>query len=115
MKPSRDGWLAIGILFALVLVISAAVVQETKKVEIPYFSSSSAPNGTLALKMWLNDLGYKSAESSATFNPHESMKTIFILQPTELISENEWKLIDKWVEQGGCWCWLGITIIPSSP
>jgi len=102
MKLSRDAWLGIGILAALILVTSAAVLQETGEVEIPYLSTSSAPNGTLALKTWLDELGYSPPESPPpSFSPDESIKTIFIIQPIELISESEWNLIDNWVEQGG--------------
>lgn len=102
MKLSQDGWLGIGILLALILVTSAAVLQQTREVEIPYLSTSSAPTGTLALKLWLDELGYSSPIASpATFKPDESIKTIFILQPIELISDSEWKLVDDWVENGG--------------
>jgi Domain of unknown function (DUF4350) len=101
MKLSQDGWLAIGILLALVLVTSAAVIQQNQEVEIPYLSTSSAPDGVLALKLWLDILGYNAAETPAAFQPDESIHTIFILQPIEMISANDWKIIDKWVEQGG--------------
>ena len=102
MKLSRDAWLGIGILLALILVTSAAVLQNTREVEIPYVSTSSAPDGTLALKTWLDELGYSSPESlSPSFSPDESIKAIFIIQPIELISESEWKLIEDWIEQGG--------------
>lgn len=102
MKLSQDGWLGIGILLALVVVTSLAVVQQTGRDTIPFLSSSPAPDGTLALKLWLDELGYRPTESSqAIFRPDASITTIFILQPLEVISEDEWRLIDKWVEQGG--------------
>jgi hypothetical protein len=102
MKLSRDAWLGIGILLALILVTSAAVVQKTKEVEIPYLSTSSAPTGTLALKLWLSELGYSSPDTlPVAFKPDESVRTIFIIQPLELISDSEWKLVDTWLERGG--------------
>jgi len=102
MKLSRDAWLGIGILVALILVTSAAVLQKTREVELPYLSTSAAPNGTLALKSWLDELGYSPPEPPPpSFAPDESIKTIFIIQPIELISDSEWNFIDDWVEQGG--------------
>lgn len=102
MKLSRDAWLGIGILVALILVTSAAVLQKTREVELPYLSTSAAPNGTLALKSWLDELGYSPPEPPPPFfSPDESIKTIFIIQPLELISESEWNLIDRWVQDGG--------------
>lgn len=102
MKLSRDGWLGIGILLALILVTSLAALQRSKGNVIPYLSTSSTPNGALALSLWLDKLGYPSAETSSTaFSPRNDIKTIFILQPILAISESEWKLLDQWVEQGG--------------
>jgi len=102
MKLSRDSWLGIGIFLALILVTSVAAWQKSNETFIPYLSTSSAPDGTLALKLWCKELGYRLAETSPTvFIPSETIKTIFILQPIVVISDGEWKLIDKWVEQGG--------------
>ena len=102
MKLSRDAWLGIGILLALILVTSAAVLQKTREIEIPYISTSPAPNGTLAFKTWLDELGYSSVESPPpSFSPDKSIKTIYVIQPIELISESEWNLIDIWVQDGG--------------
>jgi hypothetical protein len=102
MKLTRDAWLVIGILFALIAVIVLTTFQQSSAPSIPYLSTSSAPNGTLAFKLWLDELGYKPATTSETiFDPQSSVKTIFILQPTVLISATEWKVIDRWVDNGG--------------
>jgi hypothetical protein len=102
MKFSRDGWLGILVLLMLIVVTAAAALQQSKGPAIPYLSSSSEPNGTLALKLWLHKLGYEPVESSQTvFEPSQNVKTIFILQPLTPITENEWKFIDKWLERGG--------------
>jgi len=98
MKLSRDSWLGIGILLAFILVTALTI----KTPAIPYLSTSSAPDGTLALKLWLEQLGYQPAESSETlFDPQKNIATIFILQPTSVISDSEWKLLDQWIAQGG--------------
>ena len=102
MKFSRDTWIGIGILLAFILVTLATALEQSKAPSIPYLSTSSAPDGTLAFKLWLNELGYRPIEASQTsFNPSRSIKTILILQPSVVITEGEWKLIDQWVEQGG--------------
>ena len=82
MRLSRDGWLGIAILLALVLVITAAVLQQDNETSIDYLSSSSSPSGTLALKLWLKELGYSPLDDRQTsFEPSPGIKTIFIIQP----------------------------------
>jgi len=102
MKFSRDGWLGIMVLLLLILVTAAVAIQQSKGPVISYLSNSAAPDGVLAMKLWLTDLGYESTESSQTaFEPSQNVKTIFLIQPILLISENEWEFIDQWIEGGG--------------
>jgi len=102
VKLSRDTWLAIGILLVLVLVTSVAALQGTDESELPYLSTSSAPSGTRAMSLWLNDLGYQTADAfSLSFAPDSDVDIIFIIQPIYPITPNEWKLLDQWVLQGG--------------
>jgi hypothetical protein len=102
MKLSRDGWLGVLVLLMLVAVTAAAALQQSQEPTIDYLSTSSNPKGVLALKLWLKELGYETSESTPTsFDLTQNVKTIFILQPIIVVSENEWKLIDKWVEAGG--------------
>lgn len=102
MKLSRDAWLGIGIVVMLVLVTSVAALQGTGKNELPYLSTSSAPSGTLALNLWLEELGYPTADAfTLSFNPDSDINIIFIVQPVFLITPNEWKLLDSWIEKGG--------------
>lgn len=102
MRLSRDAWLGIGILLALVIVTAFAAFQDTDEEQVPYVSTSSQPNGTLALKLWLNELGYKTVESSTlSFSPGVDVKIIFMIQPFVTVTPDEWKLLDQWVENGG--------------
>lgn len=102
MKLSRDSWLGIGILVMLVLVTTLAALQRQDENQLPYLSTSLAPDGTLALSLWLNELGYPSADAfTLSFNPNAEIKIIFITQPVFLITPNEWKLLDQWIEEGG--------------
>jgi hypothetical protein len=102
MKFSRDSLLGIAILLLLILVISATVIQESGSTESdPYLSTSAAPNGTLAFKLWLKDLGYSTFdEPLSTFAPPD-VDAIFIIQPFWDISKTEWLTLDKFVENGG--------------
>jgi hypothetical protein len=101
MKLSQDSWLGLGIIAALLLVTVLTGIQQGKEPPIPYLSTSAAPDGALALKLWLDELGYANVSSSLTnFDPQDST-TMFILQPLLEISKNEWNVLDQWVEQGG--------------
>lgn len=111
MKLNRDSKLVIGILVALIIVTIIATLQKGQGPAIPYLSTSSAPDGTLALKLWLDELGYQAGTPSQTvFEPQQNIKAIFILQPIVSISEPEWKLIDKWVDNGGLLVLAGNTL-----
>lgn len=103
MKLSRDSWLAIGLLVIIVLITIAAGIQEGRKAEMPALTSiSSAPNGALALRLWLEGLGYKIAEPElTTFNISDDIDIAFILEPIYFESENELILVKDWVEKGG--------------
>lgn len=102
MKFSRDTWLGIGIILTLVLVTSLSALQNADENQTPYLSTSSAPHGTLALSLWLNELGYETAESfSFSFAPTSDVKIIFLIEPLVTITNNEWKLLDQWLQEGG--------------
>jgi hypothetical protein len=95
--------LGIGILLALVLVIVFAAIQQTRdENQIPYTSISSQPNGTLALRLWLNELGFRSAETrSSSFEPGPGIDIIFMIQPSYSVTPDEWRILDRWIEEGG--------------
>jgi len=102
MKLSRDGWLGAGTLVLLLVVTIATVLQQNHQVEIPYLSTSSAPYGTLALKLWMNELGFTQFEEVETvFQPPADITLMYILQPTVPIAKAEWKSLDDWVNAGG--------------
>lgn len=102
MTLARDTWLAIGLVLVLVLVTAAAALQSASLPEIPYLSSSSHPDGTLALSLWLADLGYDVLhETPAAFRLPEDTDLVLIIQPIIPISASDWQAIDDWVEAGG--------------
>lgn len=102
MKLSRDSWLAIGLVILLSVITVAAAYQQNKSQTIPYLSTSTAPTGTLAFKLWLAELGYKPLEETpVVFQPPQDVKLILVAEPLILITDREWDVLDKWIEQGG--------------
>ncbi len=103
-RLSRDSWLAIGLLVVLLLVTIAAAIYQAQGQEndLPMDSSSSAPNGTRALRLWLDELGYPiSNEAGSTFHLAEETGLILVLEPFTGITTDEWETIDAWIEEGG--------------
>ena len=78
---SRDTKLAIGILLLLVLVTTfAALQQETQQQYPPLSSLSSAPDGALALKLWVKALQYEVDEQVlSNFIPHRDVSILLML------------------------------------
>ncbi|MBN1977046.1 MAG: DUF4350 domain-containing protein [Anaerolineae bacterium] len=104
-RPSRDTWLAIGLLTILVIVTIAAAVYQTGQEEgklPPLASFSSAPDGARALRLWLEQLDYTVGdEVGESFRPPDSADVALILEPTTPITEQEWQTIDAWIDRGG--------------
>lgn len=102
MRLSRDSWLGLGLVLLLILVMTAAAMQQQNAQAIPYLSTSNAPDGTLALKLWLERLGYPlRKETVADFAPPADTDIVLMLQPLGEVSYGEWKTINTWVEEGG--------------
>lgn len=99
---SRDTKLAIGILLVLAVATALAAVQAQNGPEYPALSSlSAAPNGALALKLWVKELQYNVDEQVlASFIPPENVSILFMLEPLFPI-EVEMQSIDEWVQEGG--------------
>jgi hypothetical protein len=99
---SRDTKLAMGILAVLVLVtIFAAIQQKTQRQYPPLSSLSSAPDGALALKLWVKELQYDVDEQVlADFAPPKDAAILLMLDPL-LPAESEMQAIDDWVDAGG--------------
>jgi hypothetical protein len=105
---SRDTILAIGILVLLVLVTTfAALQQETQQQHPPLSTLSSAPDGALALKLWIKELQYEVNEQVlADFIPPQNVSILLMLEPV-LPTERELQAIDDWVEAGGTFIAIG--------
>ena len=101
-RLSRDAKLGIGILVLLLAVtVFAATRKQTEQVFPRLSTLSSAPDGGLALKLWMEELNYLVYdETLASFAPPENTTIIFMLEPF-FPTENEMDTLDEWVEAGG--------------
>lgn len=99
---SRDAKLGIGLVLLLVFVTVLAATQKEVQQEYPKLSSlSSAPEGALALKLWVQALRYDVDEQAlAEFVPPQEASILFMLEPI-FPTEDELKALDQWVENGG--------------
>ena len=99
---SRDARLGIGILLALlVIIIFAATQQQTEQVYPKLSTISSAPDGAVALKLWVQELRYPVDEQVLeSFIPPDNATILFALEPF-FMTNAELKSMDQWVENGG--------------
>ncbi|MBK9924316.1 MAG: DUF4350 domain-containing protein [Anaerolineales bacterium] len=107
-RLSRDTKLGIGILILLIAVTVFAATQKKTAQVYPRLSSiSSAPNGALALKLWVEKLGYEVSDNVLTkFAPPANASIVFMLEPS-FPTEDDMKAIDKWVEAGNTLILIG--------
>ena len=69
----------------------------------PLASFSTAPDGGRALFYWAQALGYETVEETpSVFSLPENSRLALVLEPQlPGISEDEWQVLDEWVERGG--------------
>ena len=99
---SRDAKLGIGIMLALLTIITFAATRQQAEQVYPKLSTiSSAPDGALALKLWVQELHYPVNEQVLeSFSPPEAATILFALEPS-FLTDAELKSMDQWVENGG--------------
>ncbi len=104
MKISRDSIFAIGLILILAVVTALAALQEANKNNrFPVLSSASnQPDGSRALFLWLDSLGYTTSnEPPDLFAIPENTDLVMILEPSEPIDEGQRTSINEWVSSGG--------------
>lgn len=102
-RPSRDAWLAIGLVLVLAMITIAAALTQTQQVAVPPYTSTSAErNGTYALWLWLEANGYRITNTiSGSFAPPRDAALTLMLEPSVPVEEAEWRVLENWVEEGG--------------
>lgn len=104
IRLSRDAWLAIGLVALLIVVTvgAALLTAQAEETPPPLSSLSSAPDGALALRLWVEQLGYAISDSSLSrYTLASVVRLAFVLEPTQPITEDEWAELDEWVDGGG--------------
>jgi hypothetical protein len=101
-RLSRDSWLAIALGLMIIAVLVIAGSQQSSGLP-PYTSLSSAPSGTRALRVWLEENGFSVSDevNSGVFAIPNQASVVLILEPLQLIAEQEWEALDKWISAGG--------------
>jgi hypothetical protein len=102
-KLSRDQWLAVALFSLMLLLIIFTVMQEQRQQELPPLTSfSNQPDGSRALYLWLDALGYTPDNRSGQLYliPDEA-QMVLLLEPLLPPQEAELRLLENWVEEGG--------------
>lgn len=100
---SRDHWLAIGLFALMLLLILFTVLQEQQQQQLPPLTSfSNQPDGSRALYLWLEAIGYTpNNESRTAYAIPDDTKMVLLLEPLLPPQQAELALLEGWVEQGG--------------
>jgi hypothetical protein len=101
MRLQRDTWLAIGLLLALVVVTILIGIWEAERAEKPPYSSySSQPDGALALREWMDGMGYNILPIQlSAFEPPAEADLIIMLEPVGVLWD-EIESLYGWVYDG---------------
>lgn len=103
---SRDVWLLIGLLvaiggFTLFLAQRERERQAQQEIFVRSSSHSAQSDGTLALYMWLERIGYRMERIENTaFRIDANIRVLFVLNPTTPIQDDEAQYILQWVARG---------------
>lgn len=105
INVSRDTWLTLLLLLALVAVSGAATFWQLRGEtdHPPLASFSTQPDGGRALWLWLEALGYRPHDTTpGTFAvPHDADLALILEPQLPGITEAEWTTLNRWVEEGG--------------
>lgn len=91
-------------LIALLIGVTVAinVLQARNESIVPLDSASGQPSGAKALRVWLDEMGYRvSTRTLVNFAPPADAAVVLMLEPTHLVTNRELERLDEWVEDGG--------------
>lgn len=104
-QPSRDTLLALGLILLLLALTSLAALWQARQGidQPPLASFSNQPDGARALRLWLEGEGYRVLDERPGFfsGPSEAQLALLLEPQLPGIAEEEWAVLDEWVEAGG--------------
>jgi hypothetical protein len=110
-RPSRDTLLAAGLLLLLLAVtVLAALAESRQEAALPDLASfSHGPTGARALRLWLEEEGCQTDDSSEAIFAVPVEATVALILEPQLpgITDDEWLVLDDWVAAGGTLVLLG--------
>lgn len=104
----RPGWLTserlivmVGFVVLVVVSIVNVIARQPAPVVLPYLSTSSAPDGSLALYTWLGSIGETPRRLETTPIDVRGLNVLFMLEPRTPYSSSDLAALTKWVARGG--------------
>ena len=95
------GWIVLGVLGALVLVLVLLRGSSTKGQSPNHASTSDAVDGTSALRAYADALGYQSGSVEGTFSLPTAAGLLFVFTPSNGFSADQVAQLNSWMQSGG--------------
>jgi len=95
------GWIVLGVLGALVLVLVLLRGSSTKGQSPNHASTSDAVDGTSALRAYADALGYQSGSVEGTFSLPTAAGLVFVFTPSNGFSADQVAQLNSWMQSGG--------------
>lgn len=103
----RDLWLALGLF--IVLIVAAVLVGRSQQTPQSYDPESPAPGGTLALRLWLEDMGYSVLTTGrGAFEIPAEADLLLVFPGERPFSETEASQLRDWVASGHTLVLMGV-------
>src|SRR5437016_4276718 len=106
MRLSRDLLIVLALfvvlaLFTVVPAMRRAEIEEAQQTFTPYSTHSAEPDGTLALMLWLEQIGYRTQRiENDTFATPDEARVLFVFPSRETYADFEAQALLRWVERG---------------
>jgi hypothetical protein len=102
MKLRADHLIALAALLVLGVLGGYVGWRQSETSTLPYAWTSTQPNGTRALALWLESMGYAVAPLEyQAFVPPADADVLFVLGPLTTFTDQEVNAVARWVERGG--------------
>src|SRR3989454_9804147 len=95
------GWLVLGVLGVLVLVLVLLRGSNTQGQSRNHASTSDAADGTSALRAYADALGYPSGSVEGTFGLPTAAGLLFVFTPSNGFSADQVAQLNSWMQAGG--------------